>query len=224
MNKKIAAVVAALVLALLGVVALVSYASNADDRALENVELATVLQVTTRLEPLATVEAVRDSVDEVEIPKLAVVPGALTSLDEVAGLVTASVLVPGDQLTAAKFAKPDDVVGDVKLPKGKQELTIPLAGARTVGGALAAGDKAGVFISDDGKTANPINELLLLRVQGVVAEDGTAGEPLLTFAVSTRQAQAIVHGMEFGKVWLSKQDDDTEHADKKTVTQSDVAP
>lgn len=225
-NKKIAAVVAALVLALLGVVALVSYASNADERALENVELATVLQVTTQLEPLATIEVVRDSVEQVEIPKIAVVPGALTSLDEVDDLVTASVLVPGDQLTAAKFAEPDDVVGEITLPKGMQELTIPLAGARIVGDALRAGDKVGVYISypDGSKTANPINELLLLRVQGVVAEDGTAGEPLLTFAVSTRKAQALVNGIEFGKVWLSKQNDDTEHAEGKTMTPSDVAP
>lgn len=226
MNKKIAAIVAATVLALLGIVALVSYVNNADDRALENVDLATVLRVTEQIDPLASATDVQSKVETVKIPKIAVVPGALTSLDEVSDLVTASVLVPGDQLTAAKFAKPDDVVGEIKLPKGMQELTIPLAGARIVGDALQAGDKVGVYISypDGSKTANPINQLLLLRVQGVVNADGTAGEPMLTFAVSTPKAQALVNGMEFGKVWLSKQNADTESKGSKTMTPSDVAP
>lgn len=224
MNKKIAAVVAAVVLALLGVVALVSYANNADDRALKNVDLATVLRVTQQIDPLASVEDVRSKVEVAKVPRIAIVPGALTSLDDVAGLVTAGVLVPGDQLTAAKFVKPDQAVGEVKLPKGMQELTIPLAGARIVGGALIAGDRVGVFITYGDKTANPINQLLVLRVQGVVAEDGTAGEPMLTFAVTTLKAEALVHGMENGKVWLSKQNPDTDIKGGKTITAEDVAP
>lgn len=226
MNKKLAAIVAAIVLALLGIVALVSYVNNADDRALENVELATVLRVTEQIDPLTSAADAQSKVEAVKIPKVAVVPGALTSLDEVADLVTVGPLVPGDQLTAAKFVKPDEAVGEITLPKGMQELTIPLAGARIVGDALHAGDKVGVYISypDGAKTANPINQLLLLRVQGVVAEDGTAGEPLLTFAVSTPKAQALVNGMEFGKVWLSKQNADTESKDTETMTPSDVAP
>lgn len=224
MNKKFAAIMAAVVLALLGVVALVSYANNADDRALQNVELGTVLRITEQVNPLTPAADLQAKVELAKIPQIAIVPGALTSLDDVSGLVSTATLVPGDQLTVAKFVKPDEAVGEVKLPKGMQELTIPLAGARIVGGALIAGDRVGVYISYGDKTANPINELLLLRVQGVLAEDGTAGEPLLTFAVVTRQAQAIVHGMESGKVWLTKQNDDTEHAPKKTITTSDVAP
>lgn len=224
MNKKVAAIVAAGVLALLGVVALVSYANNADNRALENVDLVEVLRVNEQIDPLASAADVQAKVAVVKIPKLAAVPGALTNLDAVAGQVTASVLVPGDQLTAAKFAKPDEAVGDIKLPKGMQELTIPLNGARIVGGALIAGDRVGVFVSYNGKTANPINQLLLLRVQGVLAEDGTAGEPMLTFAVPTFKAEQLVHAMEFGKVWLSKQNDDTDTKGGKTITDADVAP
>lgn len=224
MNKKLAAIVAAIVLALLGIVALVSYVNNADDRALENVDLVTVLRVTEQIDPLASAADVQGKVEAVEIPKIAIVPGALTSLDEVADLVTAGPLVPGDQLTAAKFVKPEQAVGEITLPKGMQELTIPLAGARIVGGALIAGDRVGVFITYGEKTANPINQLLLLRVQGVVAEDGTAGEPMLTFAVSTTKAQALVNAMENGKVWLSKQNADTESKGSKTMTPSDVAP
>lgn len=225
MKKQFIAIGIAAVLALLGITALVSYARNADDRALEGTKLAAVLRVTQEVDAKTPASELGDKVETVKIPLTALVPGALTKISDVDGLVTRGVLVPGDQLTSSKFAKADTVKGDAAVPKGMQEVVIPLDGARIVGGSLAAGDRAGVFISYDGKTANPINGLLVLKVSGGVAgSDGAATSSMLTVAAKTLAAKEIINGMEFGKVWLSKQNADTETDSGKTITQKDVAP
>jgi pilus assembly protein CpaB len=225
MKKQFIAIGVAAVLALLGVAALISYAHNADDRAAAGAKLVSVLRVTEEIPAKTPAADLDGKVETTKIPKSAVVPGALSSTDGLTGLVSTSVLVPGDQLTDAKFAGLDKLKGDAAVPKGMQMLAVPLDGARIVGGALAAGDKAGVFISYNGKTANPINNLLVLKVSAPAAGSTTpATGTIITFAVKTLDAEKIVHGMEFGKVWLSKQDADTDTSGGKTISQQDVTP
>lgn len=227
MNKQLLAVIGALVLAGLGFAAVYAYAQGAENRAFEGTELVPVLRVTAEVPTKTAAATLAESAETVELPRAAVVEGAITDLAEVEGLVTVGVLVPGDQLTVAKFAPAEDVKADAALPEGMQELVVPLSGARLVGGDLVAGDQVGVFTSyADGKvTSNPINELLVLEISAgnEVAEEGSAGT-LVTFAVRTRDAQQIVHAMEFGTVWLTKQNDATDTSGGRTVRQEDVAP
>lgn len=227
MNKQLLAVIGALVLAGLGFAAVYAYAQGAENRAFEGTELVPVLRVTAEVPTKTAASTLAESVETVELPRAAVVDGAITALAEVEGLVTVGVLVPGDQLTVAKFAPAEEVKADAALPEGMQELVVPLSGARLVGGDLVAGDVVGVFTSyADGKvTSNPINELLVLEIRAgnEVAEEGSAGT-LVTFAVRTRDAQQIVHAMEFGTVWLTKQNDATDTSGGSTVRQEDVAP
>ena len=225
MNKQLLAVIGALVLAGLGFAAVYAYAQGAESRAFEGTELVPVLRATTEVPTKTAAATLAESVETVELPRAAVVEGAITDLAEVEGLVTVGVLVPGDQLTVAKFAPTDDVEADAALPEGMQELVVPLSGARLVGGDVVAGDTVGVFTSyGDGQvTSNPINELLVLEITAGVGEEGADGT-LVTFAVRTRDAQQIVHAMEFGTVWLTKQNDATDTSGGSTVRQEDVAP
>ena len=229
MNKQLLAIVGAVALALLGFLALISYARGADDRAFEGTELVTVLRVTAEVPVKTPASELGDSVETVDLPKAAVVEGAIDDLSEIDGLVTRGVLVPGDQLTAAKFDDTNKVKADTNLPKGMQELTVPLENPRIVGGTLVPGDKVGVMTSytdgQDSVTANPINDLLVIRVNGGVgAAEGEAVSVMVTFAIKTLDAEKVVHAMEFGKVWLTKQNDDTDTGGGRTITKEDVAP
>lgn len=222
MKKQLIAAGVAALLAVLGVVVLVKYTNDADDRAFEGTELVTVLRATADVAAGTAVDDLSGSVETTEVPRAAVVPGALASLDDVQGQLTSVALVPGDQLSTAKFA--DAVSGEIAVPDGMQELTIPVAGARLVGGALEPGDTAGVFSSYDGRTSNPINELLILRIDnGMAAADDAAGT-LVTVAVKTLDAEKLIHTMEFGLIWLTKQTDATDTGGGKTITSEDVAP
>ncbi|WP_375000412.1 Flp pilus assembly protein CpaB [Aeromicrobium sp. CTD01-1L150] len=227
MNSRVLAIIGAVVLALLGALALFVYVQGAQDRAFEGTERVPVLQVTAEVAAKTPASELSGSVESVELPRAAVVDGAVTDLSEVDGLVTRGVLVPGDQLTTAKFAQADEVEGDAALPEGMQELAVPLSGARIVGGALAPGDEVGVFTSypDSKVTSNPINNLLVLGVNtGLVAAEEGADGTQVTFAVETLDAERIVHAMEFGTVWLTKQNDETDTSGGRTITSKDVAP
>ena len=224
MKKQVIAIIVAAVLALLAVGALVLYANNADDRALEGTETVEVLQATEDIAVKTPVAEIADKVTLVKVPKSVQIPGALTSLDDLAGQVTKIALVAGDQLSEAKFDKPESVKGPAALPDGMQELTIPVDGARLVGGAVKAGDRVGVFSTYGGQTSNPINQLLVLKVDTGVAGSDTATGALVTFAVTTLEAQQLINVSEAGSLWLTLQNDTTASDGPGTISQQDVAP
>lgn len=222
MNKQRLAVGAAVLLAVLGFAALFAYAKGADDRAFEGTERTTVLRVTQEVATKTPASELSASVESVELPKAAVVPGAVTDLSEVEGLVTRGVLVPGDQLTTAKFAEADDVKGDTTVPKGMQELSFMLEGQRIVGGALAPGDVVGVMASYDGRTRDAVNGVLVLKVEAGLGDGQSAAGSTVTVAVRTLDAEKIVNAMEFGKVWLTKQNTDTDTDGGRVVDAEEV--
>lgn len=224
MKKQVIAIVIAAVLALLAVVALVVYANNADDRALEGTETVEVLQATEDIDVKTPVSELAERVTLVKVPKSAQIPGALTSLDDLDGQVTTVALVAGDQLSDAKFDSPDSVKGPAALPDGMQEITLQIDGARFVGGAVKVGDRVGVFTTYGGATANPINQLLVLKVDTGVAGSETATGALVTFAVTTLQAQQLVNVSEAGTLWLTRQNDTTVSDSPGTISQPDVNP
>jgi pilus assembly protein CpaB len=91
-----------------------------------------------------------------------------------------------------------------------QELSFMLEGQRIVGGALAPGDVVGVMASFDGRTSDAVNDVLVLKVDAGVGDGQSAAGATVTVAVRTLDAEKIVNAMEFGKVWLTKQNDDTD--------------
>lgn len=222
MNKQLLAIGAAVLLAVLGFAALFAYAKGADDRAFEGTERTTVLQVTQEVATKTPASELSASVEAVELPKAAVVPGAVTDLSEVDGLVTRGVLVPGDQLTTAKFAQADDVKGDTAVPRGMQELSFALEGQRIVGGALVPGDTIGVVASYSGSTAMAVDGVLVLKVDAAVSDGQSAAGGMLTVAVKAADATKIVNAMEFGKVWVTKQNEDTDTDGGDVVTSEEV--
>lgn len=224
MKKQVIAIVIAALLALLAVGALVVYANNADDRALEGTETVEVLQATEDIAVKTPVAEIADKVKLVKVPKSVQIPGALTSLDDLEGQVTKVALVAGDQLSEAKFDAPESVKGPAALPDGMQELTLQVDGARLVGGAVKVGDRVGVYTTYGTTTANPINQLLVLRVDLGVASSETATGALVTFAVTTVQAQQLVNVSETGTIWLTRQNDTTVSDSPGTIDFADVNP
>lgn len=224
MKKQVIAIVVAAVLALLAVGALVVYANNADDRALEGTETIEVLQATQDIPVKTPVSEITEMVELVKVPKSVQIPGAITSLDDLAGQVTTVALVAGDQLSEAKFDSPESVKGPAALPDGLQELTLQIDGARLVGGAVKVGDRVGVYTTYGPSTANPINQLLVLRVDTGVAGSDTATGALVTFAVTTVQAQQLVNVSETGSLWLTRQNDTTSSDSPGSIDSTDVNP
>jgi pilus assembly protein CpaB len=152
-------VVAAILLAAGGTWVLVNYVSEADNRAVEGQEQVPVLVVDVAIPQGTPVTEVAGSVSTSMVPEAVLIPGALDSLQKVAGKVTAVDLLPGEQVVDARFVDPEDLPKEtrsVEVPAGRLELTVALSPERSVGGSLVPGDLVAVISSFDPFTLDAV--------------------------------------------------------------------
>ncbi|SDD87600.1 Flp pilus assembly protein CpaB [Auraticoccus monumenti] len=241
MRRRVVAAVVAVLLAAVGGVLVLAYASTADQRALAGMQTVDVLVTTATVPQDTAAEDLRDLVRLQQLPAMAVPDGALSTLAEVQGLVTSTELQPGEQVLAARFADPAAQAqqSEVEVPQGLQQVSVLLDPQRVVGGEVAPGDLVGVLISLDepARTHLALQEVLVTRVQGGYAPpaDGEAEEAaaedaaplpesslLVTLAVDGGQTERLVFGAEHGTVWLSLQDEDVDQSDTDVITDEEV--
>jgi pilus assembly protein CpaB len=225
-RRRLLAAFAALVLLVTGTLVLLAYVRGADARALAGSRTVEVLVVEQLVPEGTSGDDLTGSVRTVTMPAMAAIDGRVTDLSNLAGLVATVDLQPGEQLLASRFQRPDDLQapGTVAVPAGLQELSVLLEPQRVAGGRIAAGDTVGVYLSQvlpDGtpQTSAVLHSVLVSQVQGAPteadAQDGTeeaaAATPssslLLTLALTSKDAETVVFGMEHGTLWLSLETD-----------------
>ena len=240
--RRLLAALAALVLALVGTVVLVAYVRAADARALAGVQTVSVLVVDQPVAAGTPGDQLTDSVRTELVPAKAAVPGGVTALKELAGKVAKVDLAPGEQLLASRFADPGSLqaAGPVAVPAGDQEISVLLEPQRAVGGRLAAGDEVGVYVSLSGEAGGlthvVLHGVLVTQVQGApaapqtdtAAADGSGGSPapaqslMITLAVTAKEAEPIVFGMEHGTVWLSLEPEGADNGGTTVISPGNV--
>ncbi|HEX9229128.1 MAG TPA: Flp pilus assembly protein CpaB [Arthrobacter sp.] len=151
MKSRLVAGAAAVVLAIVGAMLVMSYAQGADQRAVKNLEPVSVLIVKAAIAAGTPVEAMSASLSTEQLPAAAVTASSLKSLDDSKGKVAAVDLIPGEQLLTERLVEPENLKtqGAVDIPAGLQEVSFQLEPDRVVGGRLAPGDHVGVFVSMD---------------------------------------------------------------------------
>lgn len=232
MNTRVVAAVAAIVLALIGAGMFVVYAATADKRAQDGAKLVDVVQATEAIPAGTDVADLGSLVKKVRIPQIAVVDGAVHDLSDLEGLATTVDLKPGDQLIESRFAKNGLVVTEkeASLPRGLQEMTIQIPSSRVVGAIIKPGDLVGILGSygsgEDGVTKLVLHRILVLRITKPTAANGavSSGDPMVTLAVDSMQAARVVNVVEFGKLYLTKQNanSDSGKGVAKILTKSDL--
>ena len=238
MSRRLIAIIVAALLAVVAASTVYVYVSTADRRAVSQMSPTHVLVVAEQVPAGTPGEALADYLKIEEIPAKAVVPERVTELAEVQGKVTTTILEPGEQLLAARFASPEEVAaaGEVEIPEGFHQLTVTLPSTRVLGGHLKAGDTVGFFVSGtaEGRTHLRLHKVLVTRVEGgvttVTAEDGTettqpAAEFLkVTLAASAPDAEVIVHAAEYYSIWLSLEPPEAPEEGDRIVTGKDMWP
>ncbi|GAA4283036.1 hypothetical protein GCM10022261_05670 [Brevibacterium daeguense] len=217
-SRRILAAVAAVLLAGVGALLVFAYVAGAEQRALARLDPVEVYVISEPVPTGTPAEALGETVTVKSLPAEAVVPGAVTDLDELSGLVTVTDLQPGEQLLAARFAVPSDAT--VVVPEGMHEVSFLLDSQRVLGGNLTPGATVGVFVSggDDPATRLEIAHVLITRVQGGLAppaepKDGETDEPapapmpeggvMVTMALHPKDVEAVVFAAEYESIWLS---------------------
>jgi pilus assembly protein CpaB len=229
MRIRIIAIAIAAVLAVVGVVVLVNAFRVAGQSAAGGSELVSVLVVTTEI-PAGTSSAdLGTSIETEQVPAAYVPDGAVRSAGQLAGKVASVTLEPGEQLLSSRWVTPSELAssgGSATVPAGLQQVSIAVDAQRTAAGHIGVGDHVGVFVSLDASGTDPaitellLNDVLVTSVGGSAADSGGAGSAtgtstassvsgstLVTFALSADDAQKLVYGAEFGRVWLSLQND-----------------
>lgn len=244
MKRRILAALAALVLAVVGAVLLMSYVGAADQRAMAGMQTVTVLVVTKPITEGTAATGLTGRVKAKELPATAVTSGSVSDLDQLQGRVASTDLLPGEQLLTSRFVAASTLshADDVVVPKGLQQFSVTLEPQRVVGGHLAAGATVGVFISLPKDAETPaqthlvLNKVLVTRVEGGVVPattDGDGATPsarssaastsvMVTLAASAADAEMVIFGAEHGTVWLSSEPADADTTGTRVVTADTV--
>lgn len=226
MRKRVLGLLAAAVLAILGTILIVTRVNDASQREAAGQQLADVL-VMNEFVPAGTSSAeLADFVRTDGVPIALLAEGAVTSLDDVAGLVTLADLGTNEQVTSARFGTAAEAarVGTIEIPADRVEITVSMTPDRSVGGAVQPGDSVSVIAAfDEGEQPeNSVGllrgDVLVTRVQGAepveidaaVADDGTptpapTAESLVTLAVTGADAERLIYAVEYGRLYLARQ-------------------
>lgn len=242
MKRRIVAGIVAAVLALLSAALVVTYTATADSRALAGQQPVSVLVV---VEPIAAGTPVAEVIGKVEVrqlPAVAVVPDAVRSAGELVELADRQAVTDlqvGEQLLSSRFVLAGQAGTSIPVPEGLQEVSVRLPVERVVGGRVTAGSTVGVSISakEPDVTTMALTEVLVTRVDEVVSDaeaepdtEATGAAPVtdatyvVTLAVRAPDVEELIWGVEHGTVWLSLQNDATDHTGRRIVTRAEVTP
>ncbi len=150
MSRRAIGLLVAVVLALIGTVALVAFVAGAEERALEGEQLVEVYVVTELIPGGAEADAIEELVVVEEVPVKVRPDDAVDSLATLRGMVAAVDLQPGEQLLQSRFVEVSEFTSrelGVQVPEDMVEVTVALEPERAVGGLLEPGQTVSVFAS-----------------------------------------------------------------------------
>jgi pilus assembly protein CpaB len=231
MRTRIIGIVVAVALAIGGAVVLTGYVNGADVRALAGAQPVRVYVAEAEIPARTPANQLQRYISAKDIPRAAAVDGRVTSLADLTGLVTNSVIERGEQLLAGRLSAPANLTtpGTVAIPKNLQTVSIKLPLEQAVSGTLKAGDLVGVVVADGGDFGSGLAKLKLHKVlvAGVHAGDSivdrsSAGaqpvtQQIITLALSGDDTTTLVWGQKYGTVWLTLEQTTSDDGSGKTV-------
>ena len=167
----------------------------------------------------------------IEVPQVAVVGGAVTSLDQLRDKNNSVAILAGEQIPVARIAGTVPG-GALAIPKGMQAINVSLDSSRSIAGVINTGDHVAIYATFDdvpesftGPGAGPratsnsttVTTVLVPTVEVLAVyrpissstpgSTGDASEQLpssvqVTLAFTPDDAQNFVFTMETGRVWF----------------------
>jgi pilus assembly protein CpaB len=220
MGRRVIGIVAALVVAFLGVVGVVMYAQAADGRAIQGQATQTVF-IAKAAVPMGTTAA--DAANQqLIVPENVVVKGvpqgALTSVTpDIAKLVATSSILPGEIVLASRFGALQSVAKTQVIPAGQIAITVTLADPQRIAPLLTPQSHIVIFDTLGGKPGatapTQVTRILLADVEVIgvgsqTAQPAASAAPdaqqqsgnaaLVTVALSPADAQLLVHAVQTG--------------------------
>jgi len=239
MGRRVLVVLAAVVVALIGVVAVVLYAKGADARAVADQQPQTVY-IAEKLVPAGTTaaEAVATGlIVPTEVAAKGLPLGALSTVDDATGkLLAMTDIAPGEFVAASRFGTTPLGTKAIQVPDGQVAISIALSDPARVGTFVSPGSHIVIYDTFDpvvaaasasepkaGATATKQTRVLLDDVLVIAvgttsltppaAADGQAPAAatgaLVTVALPPELAAKLVHGIQTGTLYAGLRGTDT---------------
>ena len=237
MGRRVLAVLAAVVVALIGVVAVLFYAKGADARAVADQQPQAVF-VAAKLVPSGTSAA--DAVAQglmvpSQVAAKGLPAGALSNVDEVTGkLVALSDIAPGEFVVASRFGTTPLGLKAIQVPDGQVAISLALSDPARVGAFVTPGSHIVIYDTYIPTAANGsdpkagaagaketqvlLDDVLVIAVGSTSltppangdsqAQAATAGA-LVTVALPPATAAKLVHGIQTGTLYAGLRGTDT---------------
>jgi pilus assembly protein CpaB len=165
MDRRRILIVAAAVVAALGVVLVLLYVRGADDRAQRRFETVKVLTATAQLNPG---ESLQQAAGAGKLALRAVtnnelLAGYQTSTSALSGKVALTTIYPGEQIIASKFGTTATPTSPLAIPRGMLAISVNLTDPARVAGFVQPGSTVAIFL-DGNEGGQPFTRLLLPKV------------------------------------------------------------
>ena len=146
MARRLLLIIVALVVALFGAGAVLTYAGRADSRAVAAEQTTNVLMASADVPagtPVGTAES-KGLIRAGKIPTRLVPPGALDALGTVIGQVVSEDIHSGEVVLRAQFVA-SQLAGSIKIPDGLLAISVTVQDPQRVGGFVLPGSFVAVF-------------------------------------------------------------------------------
>jgi len=216
----------ALVLATLATVGVFLYANGVKEEAKSGGEMFAVVvsKVDIPANTDLNVLIQDDQFKIIQVPEVAVVEGAVTSVDQLRDKNNSLAILAGEQIPVARIQGVGTVPGGaLGIPNGHEAITVSVDAPRAVAGAIGIGDNLTVYGTFSGGSTPsgkklptmttvlvPLAEVLAVYqpnygdsgTLGASASQRGSGTVSMTLALTPVDAQRMVFTMETGRVWL----------------------
>jgi pilus assembly protein CpaB len=245
-GRRVIAITAAVLLAVVGVVAVVLYANGADQRAIASAQPRTVF-ISTQAVPAGT--TLNDSIAgglivETTLPAKSVPAGALTAVtDENKNLLALSEIAPGEYIQSARFGTTPQGSQAIRVPNGQIAVSLVLSDPARVGTFVAPGSHIVLYdtVAGSSATGGPgaqagthvlFEDVLVIAIgstaltpaqpSGQATAAQNQGGNLVTLALTPEQAPRLVHALQNGNLYAGLRGADVKIDTALVVTEANV--
>jgi pilus assembly protein CpaB len=229
MGRRVLAVLAAVVVALIGVAAVVLYANGADARAVAGQQPRTVY-VAAKLVPSGTsaADAVATGlIVPTQVAAKGLPAGAMGTVDDVTGkLVALTDIAPGEFVVAGRFGTTPMGQKAIQVPDGQVAISLSLSDPARVGAFVTPGSHIVIYdtyvpvvvagAAGGKQTQVLLDDVLVIAVGSTSLTPPASGEApaqaagaLVTVALPPATAAKLVHGIQTGTLYAGLRGTDT---------------
>ena len=167
--------------------------------------------------------------DSLQVPKDAVVRGAVTQLSQLDGRQTSAPILAGEQISTTRLRGSEQLPGGMLgIPDDMQAVTLPLEAPRLAGGAIAQGDHITIYgtfqnVASSQKsvpaaTATLVPDVEVLKVSTATQPNTADTSSQITLALKPQDAAKVVFAQEQGSVWMALLPPNTKGEKSRPVT------